>query len=130
MGAVEHFEEVIISEIFVELFGDDFEFFEIDGSILVLVEQSEDSLEPVLGFGLTNARGDDVEELLEGDGLVLIPKTVDERKDEGIALVESELLQNLVDFSWVDGAAVVLIEDLEGVLELLVILTQESVFPR
>lgn len=129
MGAVQHLQEIIISEVLMELLGNNLELLEIDGSILVLIEQSKDPLEPILCFGLTNARGDDAEELFEGDGFVLISKPVDEGKDEGVALVESELLQNLVDFSWIDGSAVVLVEHLEGALELLVILTRESILP-
>jgi hypothetical protein len=47
---------------------------------------------------------------------------VNEGEDEGISLVQAEFLQNLVDFSRIDGAATILVEDLEGTLELLIVL--------
>jgi hypothetical protein len=54
---------------------------------------------------------------------------VDEGEDEGVTLVQTELVQDLVDFGGVDGAAAVLVEDLEGLLQVLVVLGSEAVLP-
>lgn len=78
VGAVEHFEQVVVIEVFVELLGDGLELFEIDGSVLVLVVQGEDATEAVFGLGFTNFRADDAEELFEADGLILVSECVDE----------------------------------------------------
>lgn len=129
VGAVQHFQEVIISQVFVESLGNGLELFEFDNSIFILVVHSEHSLKTLLGLGLTNSRADDVEELFEGDGVVGISQGVDKGQNEGVSLIEAELLQNLVDFSRINGATSVLIEDFEGLLEILVVLTEESLLP-
>jgi hypothetical protein len=129
VGAVEHLEELIVIQVFVELFGHSFELFEVDGSVLVLVEQCEHSLEAVFGLGLSDSGADDVEEFFKVKGFVLVLETDDEFEDEGISLIKTELFEGLADFSGVDAATFILIEDLEGVLEFLVVLSGESVFP-
>jgi hypothetical protein len=129
VGAVHKFEEFVIVEVVEELFGDSFELFEVDGSVLVLVEQGEHLLEAVLGLGLTDSVTDDVEELVEVDGSVLVSKSDDEGEDEGVSLVKAEFFKGFVDFSGIDGAASVFVEDFEGVLEFFVVLGGEAVFP-
>ena len=54
VSAVEHFKEIIIIHVLFKLSGDGLEFFKINLSILILVEDSENSLESVLGLGFTN----------------------------------------------------------------------------
>lgn len=89
MGAVEHLEQVVVVEVLVKLLGDGLELLEIDGSVLVLVVERKHAAESVFGLGFTNLRADDAEEFLEADWLVLVSKRVDERKDEGISLIQA-----------------------------------------
>ena len=129
VGAVEHLEQLVVVEVLVELLGDGLELFEIDGAVLVLVVDGEHAAEAVLGLGFTNLRADDAEELFEADWLVLVSESVDEREDEGVPLVEAQLLEDLVDLTGVDGAASVLVEHLEGALQFVVVLGGEAIFP-
>lgn len=129
MGAVEHLEQVVVVEVLVKLLGDGLELLEIDGSVLVLVVERKHAAESVFGLGFTNLRADDAEEFLEADWLVLVSKRVDERKDEGISLIQAQFLEDLVDLSRIDGSTSVLVEHLEGTLEVLVVLGSEAIFP-
>ena len=129
VGGVDEFEEVVVVDGVVELLGDGLELLEVDDSVLVLVVEGEDPLDAVLGLGLAHPRGDDVDELILADGLVLVLESVDEVQDEGVSLVQAQLLQNLVDLHWVDGPASVLVEHLERVHQLVVVLGCEAVLP-
>ena len=129
VGAVHKFKDFIIIKVVKELFGDSFELFEVDGSVLILVEQCEHFSEAVLGLGLSNSGTDDVKEFVEVDGFVLISKPGDEGENERISLVKAEFFEGFVDFGGIDGSTSVLVEDLEGVLEFFVVLCGETVFP-
>ena len=129
MGAVKHLEEIIIINIFVELPGDGLELLEVDGSVLVLVIEGKNSSKAVSGLSLTNSGGDDIEELIEADRLVLVLKPIDKAQNEGVSLVKAEFLEDLVDLHGVDGSTAVLIEHLEGVLEFFVVLSSETILP-
>ena len=121
VGAVQHFQKVVVSEVLVERARHCLELLEIDEPVLVLVEKAEHGPQAVLGLGFTNARADDVQEFLEGDGVVGISEPMNQRQNERISLVEAQFFKNLVDFNGVDSAAAVLVENFEGVLELFVI---------
>ena len=128
-GAVHHLDDVVVVEVLVELLRDHAELLEVDHPVLVLVEEGEDPADAVLGLGLADARADDVQELGEGDGLVLVAQPVDEGEDEGVPFVEAQLIEHLIDLRGIDGAASVLVEDVEGLLEVLVVLGEQPVFP-
>lgn len=78
VGAVHQFEEFVIVDVFVELFGDGFELFEVNASVFVLVEETEDYSESVFGLGLSDTGSDDVEEFVEGDWFVFVSESGDE----------------------------------------------------
>lgn len=78
VSAVEHLEQVVVVEVFVELLGDGLELFKINGSVLVLIVEGEDSAEAVLGLGFTNFRANDAEELFKAYWLILVSECVDE----------------------------------------------------
>ena len=54
---------------------------------------------------------------------------MDEAEDEGVSLFQSYLFEDFVDFSGINGSTVILIEDVEGILKLLIIFGGESVLP-
>lgn len=54
---------------------------------------------------------------------------MDEGKNEGIPFVQSQFLKYFVDFSRIDGAALILIEDIERVFEFLIVFGSQSFLP-
>lgn len=129
VSAVQQLQSLVIVEGLVEAFGDGLELFKLNESVLILVKDSEDSLESVLGFGFSDLVSDDIQELLKVDGFVLIFEVVNQTQNEGVSFVESQLFEGLGDFSWVNGAAMILIKHLESILEVFIVLGGESVFP-
>lgn len=129
VGAVLQFKQIVIVDGIVELLSDLLELLEVNYSVLVLIEQSEDSLETVLGLGLAHPWGDDVNELIESDGLGLVPETNDKVQNKGISTIETEFFEDLVDLNWINGSAVILIEDFEGIDQLFVVLGVKPVLP-
>jgi hypothetical protein len=126
---VHHLKDIVIVKVFVQLLGDGSELLEVDHAILVFVEDTEDFLEAVLGLGLSDFRANDVQELRELNWLVLVPERMDQRKDERVSLVKSQLIENLVDLSGINTAATVLVEDVKGLLQLVIIFSGEAVLP-
>jgi hypothetical protein len=129
MGAVQHLEQFVVVDAVLDPPGHGLELLVLDDSILIGVVKGKDSLESFLGLEVSDLTAHDLKELLEVDGFVLVSEGMDEREDEGVPLVKAEFLQSLVDFGGVDGAAVVLIENEEGVSEFVVVLFAEAVFP-
>ena len=129
MGAVHHFQNFVIIDTVLKVFGNALEFFKVNNSVIILIEKSENSLDSVLGLDFTNLAGSNINELLESDGFALFFKTIDDPQDVRASSVDSQFLKNLIDFRWVDGATAILIKDFEGLLELVVVFRGESVFP-
>ena len=88
----------------MKLLGDDLEFFEVNCSVLVLIEKGEDSSETVLGLSLTNLGSNDINELVEPDGFVLFSEAVDELEDEGISFVQPQFFEDLVDLNGINAS--------------------------
>jgi hypothetical protein len=126
---VHHLKDIVIVKVFVQLLGDGSELLEVDHAILVFVEDTEDFLEAVLGLGLSDFRANDVQKLRELNWLVLVPERMDQRKDERVSLVKSQLIENLVDLSGINTAATVLVEDVKRLLQLVIIFSSEAVLP-
>jgi hypothetical protein len=129
VSAVQHFEQFVVVDAVLHPLGDGLELFEIDYAVFVGVVNGEDSLEAVFGLGISHLGADGVDELIEADGSSFVSQSKDEGEDERISLVQAQLIEHLADFLRVDGAAVVLVEDLEGFLELCVVFLRDSVFP-
>lgn len=129
VGAMHHLEDLVVVDSVLDLLCDGLQFLEVNDSVLVLVENGEGLSQAVLGLGLSDARGNDVNELFKVDGTVLILKSQDDREDEGVSAVETELLKNFADFLGVNGSTAVLIENLEGLLELVVVFGGEAILP-
>lgn len=113
----------------MKLFGNSPELLIIDDSILILVENGKNFPDTVFGLGLSHSGAYDVQELRELDRFVFVSESVDEGEDEGVSFVESQLIENLIDLSRVNGATAVLVEDIEGLLELIVVFSSEAIFP-
>ena len=105
----------------MKLLRDNFELFEVHSSVLVLVEKGEDFAKSILGLGLTNFATNEVEELGESDRFIFVSETGDKTDNEGVSLVKTKFFKSLVDFCGVNAAALIFVEDLEGVLELFVV---------
>lgn len=127
--AVHHFQDVVVTQVRMNLLCNCLKLLEVHHPVLVLVVEREHLLDAVLGLGLTHSGADDVKEFGELDGLVLVAEALNEVEDEGVALVEAELIKDLVDFGGVDCAAAVLVEDFEGLLEFFVVLRREAFLP-
>jgi hypothetical protein len=54
---------------------------------------------------------------------------MDKTKNEGISLIESQLLKSLVDFSGINTSTSVLIKNIESFSEFVVVFLSKSVFP-
>ena len=89
VGGVKHFEDVVVVDSVLDLPGNAFELLEVDDSVLILIVQGVESLESVLGFGLSDFGSDDINEFVESDGFVFFFKSVDKDEDEGIPFVET-----------------------------------------
>ena len=89
VGRVKHFEDVVVVDSVLDLPGNAFELLEVDDSVLILIVQGVESLESVLGFGLSDFGSDDINEFVESDGFVFFFKSVDKDEDEGILFVET-----------------------------------------
>ena len=129
MGAVHHFQEVVIVDSLLQPLANGLELLELDHSVFVVVEDGEHLLEPVLGLDLAYSGANDVKVLVEGDGSLLVPEGVDEIEDEGVPAFGSQGLEGLGDFFGVDAATVILVEDLEGFLEIVVVILGDSILP-
>lgn len=101
----------------------------INDAVGISIEQSKDSLEAILGFGLSNLGADDVQELGELNGFILFLKSINQGEDEGVSLVKPQLIENLVDLSGINAATAILIKDIEGLFELIIVLSSETIFP-
>jgi len=129
VGAVHHLQNLVVINIVLQVFGNLLELLEVNDSVLVLVEEFEDSLNAVLGLDLSDLTGSNVDKLFKTDGLALFFETVDDPEDVGASSVDSQLLQHLIDFGGINGATSVLIKHLEGVLEFVIVLRSETVLP-
>lgn len=89
VGGVKHFEDVVVVDSVLDLLGNALELLEVDDSVLILIVQGVESLESVLGFGLSDFGSDDINEFVESDGFVFFFKSVDKDEDEGIPFVET-----------------------------------------
>ena len=89
VGGVKHFEDVVVVDSVLDLPGNALELLEVDDSVLILIVQGVESLESVLGFGLSDFGSDDINEFVESDGFVFFFKSVDKDEDEGIPFVET-----------------------------------------
>ncbi len=129
VGRVQHLQKVVIVDAVFQLLGNILELLEVNHSVIILVVESEHSLQTVPGLSLTHSGSNGIKELIKVDGFVLLPNANDEAQDEGVSLVEAELFKDLVDLCGVDGSTAVLIKDVERLLELFVVLSMEAVFP-
>jgi hypothetical protein len=127
--AVKQFEEVVIIDAVMELFGNGFELLEFNGSIFIFVEKSKYSPDPIFCLGFSNFRGNDIQKLLPSNGLIFFFEAVDKGQNKWISLVQSKFFKDLIDFNWINGSAAIFIEDFKCLLELFVILGGKSVFP-
>ena len=75
VGGVKHFEDVVVVDSVLDLPGNAFELLEVDDSVLILIVQGVESLESVLGFGLSDFGSDDINEFVESDGFVFFFNT-------------------------------------------------------
>lgn len=129
VATVHHLQKLVVINAVLHLLSNSLKLLEINHSALVLVVKSENSLQAVLSLSLTHAGCNNVDEFIESDGFVLVSQGVDEGQNEGISAIESQFLNNLVDFSGINGSTAVLIKDFEGLLELVPVFSIEAIFP-
>lgn len=129
VGVVHHLGQLLVVEGFAQLAGDALEAVEVSEAVALLVPDLEDASQTVAGFGVADLGADDLEELIELDGPVDRAQAVDHLEYDLASALEPELLEDLLDFDGVYGSSVVIVEQVEGVLELFVIALAESVLP-
>lgn len=105
------------------------ELLKINNSVSVVIEQGENSPQAILGLGFSNLGSNAIDELIEVNGLVFVLEPVDELQDERIPLVKTQLLKDFVDFTGVDSATGILIENIKSALELFPVFRSKSVLP-
>ena len=89
VGAVEHLKELIIIDSVPNPFGNSFELFVFNESILIGIINSENSLEAVFGLEVTYSCSNNFEVFFQGKGFVLVSKSVDKVENEGISLIDT-----------------------------------------
>lgn len=88
-GAVHHFEDVVVVHVVAAHFKSVFEFFEVDGSVFVLIQKSENSSDSVLGSDFSDSSSGDVNEFVEFNGSIGFFKFVDNTDDEWVSSVNT-----------------------------------------
>lgn len=94
---------------------------ELQQFIFVFVQVLEDRAHAFFGFDIAHFRHHQLQELFEVDWFVLGLQTADQAVDEGVFSAFAQLSQDLIDLFGVDEAGMVLVEEVEGVLEALVL---------
>lgn len=125
MRIVHHFRYLLVSHRLAQLPADALYLFEVNGAYLVGIVEVEDLQKALLGAGVSQFAVDHLQELVEVYGLALALQVQDHLEDGLVALVEAQLLQDLLDLLGVDAAGPVLVEEVEGALELLQIVRRE-----
>ena len=119
--AVHHFQQLVVIQSFMDPFANGFEIFVVNDSVLISIEDGEDSFQSVLGFGFSNFVSNAVKELFEIDGFVLVFETNDQAQDEGISFINAQLFESFADLRGIDTSTVVFVKDFKGVLEISVV---------
>lgn len=78
VSAVHHLQDLVVIDPVLDLLSNALELLEVDDSVLVLIEQSKDSLQAVFSPGLSNTGSNAINELVEVNGSVFVSKTVDD----------------------------------------------------
>lgn len=84
-----HFQNVVIVHVITTEFKSSLELFEVDGSVLILVNQGEDSSDSVLGSDLSDWSSGEFDELIEFNGSVGFFEFVDDTNDEWVSSINS-----------------------------------------
>ena len=113
--------DLVVVEGLPKLFGDSLEAVKVDHSVSFGVPQVEYFLESLPGFIITNLRADDLQELIELDGPVELSESVDHLEDDLAAAGQTQLLQHLFNLAGINGSSSVLIEQIEGFFQGVVI---------
>ncbi len=129
VGVVHHLSQVLVVHGLAQLSGNSLEALEVDVAVSLLVPDLEHSGQSFAGFAVAHFRADDLEELVEIDGFVDVLEAVDDLEDDFASALQAQLLEDGLDFDWVDGSSSVLIEQVEGGFELVVVVLAESVLP-
>jgi hypothetical protein len=127
VGVVHQFNDFLLVHGLSELSGHSLELLEIDVAVTVLIIVAEDLGLSLDGLGISDDVDYQCKEFFEIDGLPGILDRVDDVSDDEVSSLESQLLHGLVDLSSVNGSTSVLIEGVEGSLEIFEILLAELV---
>lgn len=119
MRVVHHLRDLLVGHRLAQLPADPLHLLEIDHAGLVCVVEVEDLQQALLAARVAQLAVDDLEEVVEADGLALGLQVQDHLEDGLVALVQSQLLQDLLDLLRVDAAGALLVEEVEGRLQLL-----------
>lgn len=129
MSAVQHFKQIIIIDTFFNPFSHFFELFIVNHSVFILIKKIKDSFKAIFCFGISHFCSNGIQEFIKVDWLIFVSQTLDYREDEGISLIDSELLKSFIDFSGINRTTTIFIKNVECGIEFLVILRGKSFFP-
>jgi len=129
VGVVHHLGQLVVVEGLAQLTGNSLEAVEVSESASRLVPDVEDLGDSLARLGVADLGADDFEELVELDGSVHFPQSVDHFENNLASAFQAEFVENLFDFNWVDGSSSVFVEEVEGGFELLVVGFIETILP-
>jgi len=101
---VQQFEDLVVVDHVSGDLGQVFEFVVVDVVVVVGVEVSEDCPKSFFGFYVAHLGGDQLDELVESDGLSFDLEPLDDVVGESALSGLPKFLHNFVDFFGVDGA--------------------------
>lgn len=105
------------------------EFLIVDVVIIVVVEVAEYGAQSFFGLEISDFRSHQFYKLIKRDGFTFGFEVLDDFVDEGAFAAVAQLLHYFVDFFRVNGARVVLVEQIEGGSQLFVLLGMQSLLP-
>lgn len=129
VSIVHHFSEFFIVKGLSELSCDSLEAIEVNAAIVFSVPQLVDLGDAIPGFDVADFGAHDLEEFFKLDGFVHFPKTIDHISNDFASALETKLFENLLDFDWVNSSSSILIEEIKGGFELLIIILIKPVLP-
>lgn len=109
-----HLRDLLIIHRLAQFLADPLHLLEVYHPCLIGVVEVEDLQQAFLAAGIAQLAVDDLEEVVERDGLALGLQVQNHLEDRLVPFVKPEFLQDLLDLLWVDAASALLVEEVEG----------------
>lgn len=127
---VHHLRNLLVSHRLPQLLTHPLHLLEVNHPRLVRIVKVEDLQQALLATRIAQLAVDDLQEIIKGDGFALGLQVQDHLEDRLVPLVQSELLQDLLDLLRVDAARALLVEEVKSALQFLKIVSRELLAGR